>query len=219
MTIKDTFSPLLAKVKDNPRLRLGLWLIVGIVWLYGVLLLRDASLLASSELAMLGKKVARLQAESAQTAWVTRVAPAEALQVNLESRLWREGTIGLAQATFQDWLTQGVQQANLARPVVTAASQEEATAEKNASLNTAPALLNHLWRVSAKLGFDFTPQGLYAFLGRLEGHDKQVIVENLTIRGSPTPRAEIVVVAYFQKPAALENLAEPANDTTKGIRP
>ena len=213
-----TTSPILAEIRGNPRLRLGLWLIFGIFWLYALLLLRDAGNRATNELTTLGKKVARLQTESAQTAWTTRAASAEALQVNLESRLWREGTIGLAQATFQDWLTQGAQQANLARTVVTVAAQEESNVENAATAKTEPVMPKNIWKVSAKVGFDFTPKGLYAFLARLEQHDKQVIVESLTIRGSPAPRAELILVAHFQKPVALEKPAALASDGSKGTR-
>ena len=206
MALTESLSPLIAAVKDNPRLRLGLWLIVGIVWLYGLLLLRDEARLAATEHQTLSRKVARLQAQSNQTEWMGRVEPAQAQQLALESRLWREGTIGLAQATFQDWLNQAVQQSNLTRAVVTVAAQEEIAPEKTTSIKTEPTLNRDLWKVSAKVGFDFTPKGLYALMGRLEGIDKQIIVENLVVRGPPSSRAEMVLVAYFQKPAPAEEL-------------
>ena len=57
MSLTESLSPLMAGVKDNPRLRLGLWLVVGIFWLYGLLLLRDEARLATSEHQTLAKKV------------------------------------------------------------------------------------------------------------------------------------------------------------------
>ncbi len=201
MTLTESLSSLLAGVKANPRLRLGLWLIVGIAWLYGVLLLRDEVRRAASDHQALASNVARIQAQAKQTEWPARVEPAQALQLELESRLWRESTIGLAQAAFQDWLNQAVQQANLTRPVVSVAAQEQSAPEKDVTGATETGLKGDIWKVSAKVGFDFTPKGLYALMGRLAGHDKQIVVETLVVRGAPVPRAEMVLVAHFQKPA------------------
>lgn len=212
MTLSVSFSSFLAGIKANPRLRLGLWLIIGIAWLYGLLLLRDEVRHAASEHQALARKVARIQAQAAQTEWEARVEPAQALQLELESRLWRESTIGLAQAAFQDWLSQAVQQANLTHPVVSVAAQEENAPEKNTTGAPETNQNGDIWKVSAKVGFDFTPKDLYALMGRLAGHDKQIVVETLTIRGAPSPRVEMLLVAYFQKPAAQENM----NGASKG---
>ena len=201
MALTESLSSLLAGVKANPRLRLGLWLIVGTAWLYGLLLLRDEVRHAASDHQALARNVARVQARAGQTEWTARVEPAQALQLELENRLWRASTIGLAQAAFQDWLNQAVQQANLTRPVVSVAAQEQSAPEKNAAGTTKTGLNADIWKVSAKVGFDFTPKGLYALMGRLAGHDKQIVVETLVIRGAPARRAEMVLVAHFQKPA------------------
>lgn len=219
MSLTESLSPLMAGVKDNPRLRLGLWLVVGIFWLYGLLLLRDEARLATSEHQTLARKVARMQAQSNQSEWKARVEPAMALQLELESRLWHEGTIGLAQATFQDWLNQAVLQSTLTRAVVTVAAQEESASENTSAAKTESGLNRDLWKVSAKVAFDFAPKGLYALLGRLEGHDKQIIVESLVVRSLPTPRAEMVLVAYFQKPAAAVKVTGANNSKTDEIGP
>lgn len=193
----------IAELKANPRLRWGLWIIIGIVWLYVILVLREEvqrkTEIYQGEL----KKIARIQSESTQTGWPSRLEAAQALRLNLESRLWREDTIGLAQAKFQDWLNLAVQQANLPKAVLTVAAQEEAgVADKGSDSpgKSASPLPAELWKVSAKLAFDFNPQILYPFLARLATHEKQVSVESLTIRGAPVTRAEIMLVAYFQKP-------------------
>lgn len=214
MTLTELISPLLAGIKTNPRLRIGLWLIIGIAWLYSLLLLRDATLHAASEHQALAKKVARMMAQAGQTEWIKRVEPAQAMQLRLENRLWRESTIGLAQAGFQDWLNQTVQQAGLIRSVVTVAVQEESAAEKNTSGARETDLNSDLWKVSAKLSFDFTAKSLYALMGHLAEHDKQIVVETLVIRGAPVSRVEMMLVAYFQKPAAPAN----AMGENKGMR-
>jgi hypothetical protein len=198
-----SFTALRAEFKANPRLRLGFWVILGILWGYSLLLLRDELHQAADEHLELARKVARAQAFAGQTEWEKRIEPAQALQLELESRLWRAGTLGLAQAAVQDWLSQSVQQAGLTRPATSVAAQEEVTSDKSATEAQGKGLATaDLWKVSAKLSFDFSPQKFYNLMGRLYGTDKQVVVESLSIRGAPVPRAEMVLSAYFQKPVA-----------------
>ena len=110
-------------------------------------------------------------------------------------------------------LNQAVQQANLSRPAVTVAAQEESALEKSTSGANEAGPGADLWKVSAKLSFDFTPKSLYALMGRLASHDKQIVVETLVIRGAPAPRAEMMLVAHFQKPAAQPNGASDGKST------
>ena len=203
MTLIESLSPLLASIKSNPRLRLGLWFVLGIAWLYAILLLRDETGHAASEHQALAKKVARIEAQAGQVEGIERVEPARALLLQQENRLWRESTIGLAQAAFQDWLNQAVLQASLTRPMVTVAAQEESTLEKKATGAKDAEPNNDIWKVSAKASFDFTPKNLYALLARLSAHEQQIVVETLVIRGAPVPRAEMLLVAYFQKQKSL----------------
>jgi len=205
-----SFAALRAEFKVNPLLRLGLWVILGILWGYALLLLRDEVRLAADEHLALAKKVARAQALASQTEWEKRIAPAQALQVELESRLWRAGTLGLAQAAVQDWLSQAVQQAGLTRPATSVAAQEEVASEKSSTEAQGKGLATaHLWKVSAKLSFDFSPQKFYTLMGRIYGTDKQVVVESLSIRGAPAPRAEMLLSAYFQQPLAVPPIEAP----------
>lgn len=209
MAAFESLSPLLAAVKANSRLRLGVLAIVAIAWLYGLLLLRDEIGLAAGEYQAVSKKLARVQLQATQTGWIARVEPARSAQLELESKLWRESTVGLAQAAFQDWLNQAVQQANLTRVSVAVGAQEETVAGKNAASSTETDTTAGLWKVTAKISFDFTPKGLYSLLGRLEGYDKQIVVESVVVRGTPSPRAEMVLVAFFQRPAPANQPGEP----------
>ena len=86
-------------------------------------------------------------------------------------------------------------------PSAQAAAQEQSAPEKDVTGATKTGVRADIWKVSAKVGFDFTPKGLYALMGRLAGHDKQIVVETLVVRGAPARRAEMVLVAHFQKPA------------------
>lgn len=204
MTLSQSARTLVAELKANPRLRWGLWAIIGVLWFYGVLELRDAVQSKSDSYLALSKKVTRSQGTAAQSEWPSRLRDAQSLQINLESRLWRENTIGLAQATLHDWLNQLAQQAKLTKVQLLVAAQDNESAggkEPASSDGSGTRIASDLWKVSAKLAFDFNPQGFYPLLTRISTHEKKVVVEALVIRSAPTPKAELMLVAYFHKPA------------------
>lgn len=195
---------LLDELKANPRLRWGLLGILGVLWLYGVLELRDqVQIKADSHLA-LSKKIARIQGVASQTDWPARLTDARALQTLLEKNLWRENSIGLAQATFNDWLAQLAQQASLSKVQLSVAAQNEESAAGKDTTSGDSSGAGRLWKVSAKFAFDFNPQTFYPLLVKITSNDKQVLVESLVIHGLPSPKAELLLVAYFlkQKPTA-----------------
>lgn len=213
--------------RGNARLRWGIALVVGIAWLYGILLLRDELQDRNMRLRSSSQAVARLQTQLEQPEWTERAIAARALATQLESRLWLAPTTGLAQSTFQDWLTQNAAKAGITSPQVTVtlvednapavgaqAAPTQATAgEKNASTPT------DLWKLKARLAFDFSPPTFMDLLARMENNDKQIVVKVVTVRKEPNPRAELEVYAYFQKPRnAASNASTPAATKDTGGR-
>ncbi len=205
MMAGEALKPYIAEFKASPRLRWGVWGIVGILWLYGILELRDEVGRLGEAYRAVNRNFARTQSIAGQSEWTARLAEARTAQAGLEKLLWRESTVGLAQATFHDWVIQSAQQAGASRPQLTVSMQEEAAAGVAAagagSGSARSSSVPGLWKASARLSFDFSPQTLYALLGRIASHEKRVVVESMTIRSSPSPRAELVLVAYFQHPS------------------
>lgn len=209
----------LNQLRANARLRIGLALIIAMGWLYGVLTLRDEVNDQSQRFRSSSQAIARLKAQLAQPEWGARAVAARATAVQLEGKLWQAPTPGLAQAALQDWLTKTMVKTGIANPQVTVAVVEEANPGSNAS--TAPAdpaapttadAPADLWKLKAKLNFEFNPPTLMDFLAALETNDQQTTVRILTARKDPAPRVEMELVAYFQKQKAA-NGSQP--DTTK----
>lgn len=193
-------------------MRWGLWVILGISWLYAILLLRDQVRDQTDQYANIAKKVARLQTEVQHQAWLERVEPAKILRVQMESRLWQASTSGLAQAAFQDWLNQIFLQAAVGRPSITLSALDEKTPEKTDEVENngeTAAVPVDLWKVKAKLEFDFNPPAFLSLMTLIGGHDKKTVIESLVIRKEPFPRVEAVVAAYFQKQKPADNPARP----------
>lgn len=196
----------LNQLRGNPRLRWGIALIVGIFWLYGILLLRDTLQDQEQQHRVTAQSVARLRTQLAHPEWTSRVIPAETKALQMEERLWQAPTSGLAQAAFQDWLNASSTQAGIIHPQITASVIEEAVAnttdQSDSAGITAPA---NLWKITAKLASDFSTQNFLSLMNLIENHEKQIIVVALNIRKEPTPRIEMELNGYFLKLDAAAN--------------
>jgi hypothetical protein len=183
------FQNLSNQLRQNPRLRWGVALIIGTCWLYGVLLLRDALQEETRQHRGATLALARLSGQLTQTEWLARVTPAQTLAVQLEGKLWQAATSGLAQAAFQDMLNGAMANAAVPRPQISVTVVDDMAA-------TPP----DLWKVKAKLGFDFTAASLLALLQLLETHPKQIVVGSLGVNKDQPNRVDLELYAYFQKP-------------------
>lgn len=191
----------LNQLRNNPRLRWGVALIVGIIWLYGILMLRETLQEQEQQHRATAQSTSRLRAQLAQPEWIARVAPARDMAMQLEGRLWQAPTSGLAQAAFQDWLNVAMIKAGVSRPQITVTVLDEAGANSQ-NQNSGTATPSDLWKIKAKLGFDFSPATLLGFMSQIEGNEKQIIVGTLNVRKEPAPRVEMELFGYFQKQAA-----------------
>ena len=190
------FDRFLAELRNNARLRVGVALILAVLWVYAILLLRDARDAAVGEYRNASVKLARLQAVEQQADWGERLNAAKTLQAEIESRLWRGATLGLARASFQDFLGQQMRQAGITRPSVAMGTADEESRSEGAQTG----LTDDLWKVKAKLVFDFNPLSFNKLFVQLANHPHRVVVESLHVTKEPVPRVEAVLLAYFQKP-------------------
>lgn len=206
----------LNELRNNPKLRWGVALIIGIAWLYGILLLRDTLQEQEQQYRAAAQSIPRLRAQLAQPEWEARVIPAKSMALQLEGQLWQAPTPGLGQAALKDWLTGATTQAGIIRPQIDVTVLDEAavnaTGQQEETGATSPP---NLLKVTAKLGFDFSAPALLNLLNQIESHDKKIIVAALNARKEPAPRIEIELHAYFQKQAstaAESNRAKPKNE-------
>jgi len=199
MTLPAAFDQAISQVRRNPRLQVGLALALGIVWLYGILILTEKTDTRLGEIAAAQTRLARLQADAGQIQWPQRVEAAKAMQIAEEARLWHESTPGLARAAFQDWLNQILRAAGIDKANLSMGSQEAgAPAQADAA---GPAAADGLWKVTTQLSFPFSPDKAHALLAALAEHPEMVVVETLTLRTSPSPQAELALAAWFRKQA------------------
>ena len=221
------FDNFLSQLRANPRLRWGIALIVGIFWLYGVLVLREQVQEQTQQYRSASLALARLQAQRAQTDWPARLAPAKVMAVQLESKLWQAPTAGLAQAAFQDWINLNIVKAGVANPQVSVTLVEDAvtnsasgsTSNNAASSNPDNAIAptpSDLWTIKAKINIDLGLMSVNELINKIESDDKQIVISTFNTRKEPLPRAELELLAYFQKPGTTAASKANVNTTPGG---
>lgn len=189
------FNQFLSELKSNARLRIGVALVFAVLWLFLILTMRDALDTSVREYRRASFKLGKLQSVMQQDDWTERLHAATTLQAAMESTLWRGDTLGLARASFQDWLNEQVRLAAVSRPVISIGSGNEEASGDQAHA----AGINDLWKVKANVVFDFNPEALYKLLGQMAKNTHHVAIESLRITKEPNPRVEMVASAYFQK--------------------
>jgi len=192
------------QLSDNPRLRWGVALIIGIAWLYAILLMRDSLQQQTQQHRAATHSLARLSSQLAQPEWEARMASSKIRVTQMEGGLWQAPTAGLAQAALQDELNATLNKAGATHSLISVTVIDEIVEgapdqNPDAATTTTP---HDLWKIKAKLGFDFSAPTLLAFLQQIETQDKHLVIETLNVRQAPTSHVEMEVVAYFQKQAA-----------------
>jgi hypothetical protein len=175
--------------------------VVAVLWIYLAISLREMAIAKTQQYIGLERQIAKTRQQASQEDWPKRLESIKLLQVELEGRLWQNSTQGLAQAAFQDWLTQATIRATLGRPAVTMLPLDD-RADSGDKASSAPNTATQSWKVRAKVEFDFTPPGLMNLLRQITMSPQQIVVESLTIRKEPVPRVDMLLVANVQKTAA-----------------
>ena len=212
------------QLRDNPRLRWGVLLIIGIFWFYGVLVLRDDLQEKTQQQRTVVQSIARLRTQLAQTEWAARLIPAKVLAVQLEGKLWQAPTSGLAQAAFQDWLNATLLKASISNPQISVTVVDDALTGPTTNSTSSASTPNSdpgavattpadLWKIKAKLSFELGVTAASDVLARIESNEKQVVVGALNVRKEPSPRVEMELFAFFQK-AAIANAAASSTALT-----
>ncbi|MEN9460212.1 MAG: hypothetical protein RIS84_232 [Pseudomonadota bacterium] len=188
-----SFDKLLEELRNNTRLRLGIWLILAIVLGYSLLVMDDYRKQLATEHQTLAERLDKLETLVKQTVWTERATAAHALQVQVESKLWVANSKGLAQANVQAWLDSQLKVLKVAEPRL----KVEAAVENSQHRN--------LWQVSGQIDGIFTPASMEQFLLNIATHPQWILVERLEIRQGQPSRFTMVVTAYFQAPQQASN--------------
>lgn len=179
-----------AQWQESARLRLGIWAVVGILAVYGVMLGQDHVDARRAELKQLDGELARLRALSREKVWPERAQEAERLSEALSSMAWSERNLGLTEAALQDWLRTVPTRLGLKTRELSIVRVEpgkvDAAATPAAGGDVGQALPPGHVLLRARISFE-APQraALMVFLAECTRSDRQLVVERLLMRSQP----------------------------------
>ena len=200
--------------RANSRLRYGVYVIVGVMWLYCILGLRDSVTAKREAWTSAEARIARARVLANSGDWVSRANDVKSAMTDYESLIWKEGSLGLAQAAIQESLNRTLASAGLiVRQIKVAVGDAPLAAE-----------MAEIVPIRARVLVDFRPAAVNSWLAGIarDVSDKKpaIMIESLTIRGAPTPFAEIEMVAYALRPEAVaaSNNAKAGSSNTGGAK-
>ncbi len=172
--------------QQNPRFRLGGWLILFIMLAYLLMLLSDWEKGFSAEYRESAERLARLELLARQKEWIERADAAKAISVQMEGRFWKANSRGLAQAQVQIWLDNLLKN----KDIQDARTQVEPVREMTE--------YEGIWQVAFRIEAPFEPYKLADLLRTVEGSEQIVTVEQADAVYNKNPRVTLVFKAYFQ---------------------
>lgn len=203
------------QLAGNPRLRIGIALVLVIIGSYFTLDKAEQVNKSQQEYRRLNVRIAQTRQQASETAWPARSAAAGAALDALRQRDWTDSTDGLLQARWNDWLQALLTQEKAGNSTITLTDAPLAAGKDNAAAGTPDTMRP----IKAKLHFEVPPKVLYNILQAIDTHQQTMVVDTLSYRWMQTVgRAEINLrtFARISSPAQNANAAAPGSAPTKG---
>jgi len=186
--LKRALDAAAREARANPRVLIGLAVILLMLWSYGLFTLMDAVSASERRLLEAQAEIRRVTQIAGETGWDQRAQEANALKERLLARLWTGDTEGQAQADFQEAVAKAARESGLSRPQI--------RVDRDPTQN--PALGVRV--INASVGADFAPDPLSAFLIKLAELDRTIQVRTLRTTRQPIARLDVLVTTYHGPP-------------------
>ena len=171
----------------NPRLRLGVWVIVAILLFYWVALVQpERRALAVDEYADTASRLASSQAVMARRdEWPGLLAAARESDQALQRSFWRADTEGLARAGLQETLEKIVADLDVRNVAIESGSSRPVPEVEG------------LWQVQARLTANYSAGTELKLLHALAEHPRKLVVDRMDLVRGRQSRVMLIVSAYF----------------------
>lgn len=169
----------------NRRLRLATVLAVGILAFYLLLTLIDWRRGLHDVYQQESIRLYKTAALAGQDTWLGRAQQARDLRKALEAQIPSANTLGLAQAEAQGWVQQLLRA--FGRGLT---SQSRAPVQVDAAAG--------IWKVPISVRGAITSGQYVEMLRRIEGNDRLMVIEQVSIDNQRKPTIEMTITAYYR---------------------
>ena len=185
--IRRALRPAAAELSQNARLRWGVWLILAVLLVYGILVQSDRLAAARDDYAGESGRLARAETLLRQRDWPERLGAEREAHQQIRSTFWQAETEGLAQAKLQAVLTRVIEDLDLRKPLLRPGTSQPLPD------------LPEVWRVQTRLDASYRPGIELRLLHALATHPKKLVVDRLDLvrRERHDSRLMLILSAYF----------------------
>lgn len=173
------------ELKRNPRLRIGLIVIVGLIVIYQINGLGRWRDQIASEYSDNVARLERIRGISRQDGWAGRAADADAMLKALKAEISDADSVGLAQATFQGWLGGLVKSTG----VPLAISMGTPTRVDGRPSD---------WKIPAKLTGRLGPRGAMELIRQIESRKELVTIDSIQLTNDRYPTLSLDLSTYYR---------------------
>ena len=188
-----SFQRLRDEWQGNMRLRIASGVAALIMGVYLMLVLVDWRRSLHAEYQRESLRLYKTAALAGQASWLARAQQARDLRKALEAQIPSTRTVGLAQAEAQGWVQQLLR-----------AFGRDLTSQARA-----PVVLDAaagIWKIPISVRGSTTPGQYVEMLRRIEGNDRLMVIEQVSIDNQRKPLIEMTISAYYRvqapKPAS-----------------
>lgn len=182
----------------NQRLRAASWTALAILGLYLFLVLLDWRQGLHEEYGRESVRLYKTAAMTGQDTWLARAQQARDLRKALDAQVPVAATLGLAQAEAQSWVQQLLR-----------AYGRDLSSEARAPVQIDPAA--HIWRIPINVRGSMTPGQYVEMLRRIEGNERLIVIDQVTIDNQRRPTVDMVITAHYRVPPAAAASAGATN--------
>lgn len=178
------------QAEGNPRLKWALFLIVLLLAAFAWQALDGLRVSMQQQAIDEEARLRRTRALEGQDIWLARAAEAATMEDALWAQLPEASTVGLAQASLQNWL-RGLSTAVAARR------------ELNVSVDSAHVLESPagVIRVHGRIAGALSARQAMEMLRQIESSPNLMVVETITIRSGRGGSVDIGINAYYRQPS------------------
>ena len=177
--------------QGNPRLRIGVLMAVAIAAVYLAMLLFDWRNRLHEDYQQESLRLVKTASLAGQQQWIARSQQARDLRRALEAQIPASATLGLAQAEAQSWIQQLLR-----------AFGRDMTSQARAPVRFDPA--GDVWKVPVTVRGVLTPGQYLEMLRRIEGNERLIVIEQVTIDNQRRPTVEMTISAFYRVAAPAD---------------
>lgn len=181
------------ELDNNDRIKWLFLLGVFVLYVSLVLYLVDQASTAETKYLQTQARISQLESQINDESWAERALEAEALSETLRSKFWQGDTPGLAEAGFERWIRQTMEQ----HGVTVRQVQLTRNPLIDEQVDSGTSELSSVQKIRAKTIGSLNETGLIRFLNDAASHDSWIIIEQFVGRGGVSDRFEMDIATFY----------------------